>query len=596
MGVSMLLQIKFKATLLRPLFVGVVLLIAFHGGRAQDFKRQYKNSKDFFKEGKYNLAMESFKPVMVYDKNNPYAEYASFYYAQAALRQNFSAVAKDMLLQIRRLYPNWDQMNEVNYWLAKIYFDKGEWFQGMHILSEIRQEDYLETEEIGRLKRHHLSLVSDPEVMRMMWEEYPNDQDVGKFLAAAIGRQPYDKQDRVLFDSVVTRFGLDPRKYTAATVPMPVFKDSYTVSVLFPFLASTLDASPSIKQNQLVLDLYEGMRIACDSLFRKGIKIDLWVYDTERNPSDPDRGKEAMKKLLGSEELKNTDLIVGPIFREELKPVQQFSEERWINMINPVSNNAEYIGQNPYAMLFQPSLETLGARSADMLAARGKKKNCMVLYGDSQKDSVMAANFSRRAQELGLQIVWSEQFKKETAERIIAILAKPTEFDEFKNPKQFTMKLDSIGSVYVASDNPLIYTKVISSIESRGDSVLIIGSESWLDNPSVDLRKYERLNVMFAAPNYTPYFLPPFLNFRKAFIKTHGYFPQEYMNYTKVGFEFMMIVGRALHNHGVYFQEGLYKGGMISGFLTTGYEYSQARDNQGFPFIYFLNGQLVPVK
>ena len=134
----MLLQIKFKATLLRPLFVGVVLLIAFHGGRAQDFKRQYKNSKDFFKEGNYNLAMESFKPVMVYDKNNPYAEYASFYYAQAALRQNFSAVAKDMLLQIRRLYPNWDQMNEVNYWLAKIYFDKGEWFQGMHILSEIR--------------------------------------------------------------------------------------------------------------------------------------------------------------------------------------------------------------------------------------------------------------------------------------------------------------------------------------------------------------------------------------------------------------------------------------------------------------------------
>ena len=485
----MLLQIKFKATFLRPLFMGVVLLIAFHGGRAQDFKRQYKNSKDFFKEGKYNLAMESFKPVMVYDKDNPYAEYASFYYAQAALRQNFSAVAKDMLLQIKRLYPNWDQMNEVNYWLAKIYFDKGEWFQGMYMLSEIKLEDYLETEEIGRLKRHYLSLVSDPEVMRMMWEEYPNDQDVGIFLAAAIGRQPYDKQDRVLFDSVVTRFGLDPQKYTAATVPMPVFKDSYTVSVLFPFLASTLDASPNIKQNQLILDLYEGMRIACDSLFRKGIKIDLLVYDTERNPSDPDRGKEAMKKLLGSEELKNTDLIVGPIFREELKPVQQFSEERWINMINPVSNNAEYIGQNPYAMLFQPSLETLGARSADMLAARGKKKNCMVLYGDSQKDSVMAANFSRRAQELGLQVVWSEQFKKETAERIIAILAKPTEFDEFKNPKQFTMKLDSIGSVYVASDNPLIYTKVISSIESRGDSVLIIGSESWLDNPSVDLRK-----------------------------------------------------------------------------------------------------------
>lgn len=335
--------------------------------------------------------------------------------------------------------------------------------------------------------------------------------------------------------------------------------------------------------------------MAVDTLFRQGTTIRLLAYDTERVPSEPERSKEAIRKLLESGELKNTDLIVGPIFREELLPVQQFSEERWINMINPVSNNSEYVGSNPYAMLFQPSLETLGARSAEILATRTKNKNCMILYGGAPKDSVMAVNFHRRAQELGLQIVWSEKFKKETVERIISILARPTEFDEFKNPIQFTMKLDSIGSIFVASDDPLVYTKVISSVEARGDSVLIIGSESWLDNPSVDLGKYEKMHVMFAAPNYTPYADPAFIGFRRSYIRSHGSFQPEYMNYTKIGFEFMMITGRALKNHGVYFQDALAQAGPIPGWMTKNFHFSTSRDNTGFPFVYFRRGDLVPI-
>lgn len=575
--------------------VWLLALFSF-ASSAQDFKRQYKNARDFFQEGKYNLAMEAFKPLMVYDKNNPYTEYASFFYAMSALRQNYSAVARDMLLQIKRLYPAWDQMNEVNYWLARIYFDKGEYFQGMRLLTEVKQEDFLEQQEVARIKRYYLMRITDPEVLRMMWEEYPDDVEVAKPLARSIALQPNPLQDQALLDSVISRFSLPRDNYIGLNGPKPVFRDTYTVSVLFPFLAATLDATPNRKPNQLILDLYEGMRMAADTLFRQGINIRLLAYDTERSPAEPERGQLAIRKLLETEELKNTDLIVGPIFREELKPVQEFSEKNWINMINPVSNNSEFIGRNPYGLLFQPSLETLGSRSADLLASRARNKNCMILYGDTPRDSVLATNFYNRAREQGLNVVWSEKFRRETAERILSILAKPTEYDEFKNPIQFSMKLDSIGSIFVASDNPLVYTKVISSVEARGDSILIVGSESWLDNPSVDLAKYEKLHIMFAAPNYTSFTDPAFLNFRKAYIRSHGAFPPEYMNYTKVGFEFMMIIGRALKAHGVYFQDGLQAAGPLSGYLTRKFHFSPMRDNMGFPFIYFHRGDLVPVE
>jgi len=579
-----------------PRILCVCLLLLAFTGQAQDFKKLYKNARELFKDGKYNLALEAFKPLMVYDKNNPYTEYASFYYAQCAMQLNYGAVARDMLLTIKRLYPEWDQLNEVNYWLARIYFERGEYFQGMRLLSEVKQEDFIEQQEIARIKRYYLIRITDPEVLRMMWEDYPNDLEVGKYLARAIALQPTSRQDHALLDSVIARFQFPRENYVGLNGPKPAFRDTYTVSALLPFLAATLEPTPNRKPNQFILDLYEGMRMATDTLFRQGINIRLLAYDTERNPTEPEVGKEAIRKLLETEELKNTDLIVGPIFREELKPVQEFSEKHWINMINPVSNNAEFIGQNPYGMLFQPSLESLGIRSAELLAHRAKNKHCMILYGSAPKDSVMAAAFYKRAVEQGLSVVWSEKFRRETADRILSILAKPTEFDEFKNPTQFTMKLDSIGSIFVASDDPLIYTKVISSVEARSDSVLIVGAESWLDNTSVDLGKYEKLHIMFAAPNFTPYGASAFLNFRRAYIRSHGSFPPEYMNYTKIGFEFMMIVGRALKAHGVYFQDGLQLNGPVPGVLTKRFQFSPQRDNIGFPFIYFRNGDLVAIE
>ena len=137
-------------------WVCVISFSSFQRAEAQDYKRQYKNAKEFFTAGNYNLAMESFKPLLTYDKDNIYIEYASFYYALSALRLSYFAVAKDMLLQIKKLYPAWDQMNEVNYWLAKIYLDRGEYFQGMHVLSEVKQEDMIEMEEIVKLKRNYI--------------------------------------------------------------------------------------------------------------------------------------------------------------------------------------------------------------------------------------------------------------------------------------------------------------------------------------------------------------------------------------------------------------------------------------------------------
>lgn len=570
------------------IFVNCTLSIVNYSYAQTDYKQQYAISKKLFTEGKYNLAMESFKKLIPYDANNPYREYASFYYAVSAYHQNFKSVAKDMFSQIKALYPSWDKMDEVNIWMAKIHFDNKEYFQGFKLLSELKNENT--QKEVSALKKQAVISIQDTETLKRMLEEYPKDAVIGEKLARELSKNQTAKEDQKLLESLISKFDLKKSDYIVET-PQTLHKDIYTVSVLFPFVVSTIDVSPTRKRNQFVLDLYEGMKLAVDTLAKQGIKISLRAYDTERNP-------DRIKSLLLMRELKSSDMIVGPLYSEENAMIQEYSNVNQINLFNPISNNYDLVRDNFYGFLFQPSNETLGSQSAEYLASVKRNKKCIVFYGESRKDSTLAASFVSKARESGLKVLRAERITKESSRKILEILATPTEFDEFKYPKQFTLPKDSLGSVFVASDDPLIYTKVISSVETRKDSVTIVGSENWLDQTAVDYSKYESLKIVLYAPNFSAENNSAYQKFQRKFVKEHGRNSSSapYSNYAKVGYDFMLFAGNTLKKHGVYFQDAIQKNKQIPGYLTGGYDFTQGRTNLFVPFIEFRDGKLAEIK
>ncbi len=578
---------QFTKLIVFILIVNCQLLIANCALAQTDYKQQYSISKKLFTEGKYTLAMESFKKLIPYDQRNPYSEYASFYYALSAYHQGYLSVSKDMFNQIKTLYPTWDRIDEVNIWLAKIHFDSKDYFQGLRILGGIKNNKILK--EVVPLKKQAIASIVDIETLKTMMENYPEDEVIGEKLARELSKNLTRIEDQELLEGIVNRFKLKKSDFINET-PASVHKDVYSVSVLFPFVVSTLDPTPSRKRNQFVLDLYEGMKLAVDTLAKQGTKISLRAYDTERN-------QEKIKKILETKELKNTDLIVGPLFQEENNRVQEFSSVNQINVFNPISNNTELIENNFYGFLFQPGFEALGEQAAQFLIDLDSTRKCMVFYGESKRDSTLAASFVNRAGRSGLKILRSERVSKETSRKIIDILAKPTEFDEFKYPIQFTLPKDSLDYIFVASDDPLVYTKVISSVETRADSVLIIGSENWLDQSAVDYEKYQSLNIILTGSNFSAVDNKWYQAFQRKFIRTHGRISSTstYTNYAKLGYDFMLFVGNALKKYGVYFQEGLKREKWVPGFLTGGYDFQNSRDNHHIPFIQFESGKLVVI-
>lgn len=568
---------KFTTTLL-------ILCFAF-AAQAQDFKKQFRKAKELFNQANYSAAMDAFNPLMVYDKNNSYAEYATFYYALSAQRLGFSTVAKNQFAHLRKTYPTWPQLNEATLWLSKLYFESGDYFIAMKLANEITDPSM--KEKLDSIKRVHLSKIKDVEIAKMLREENPNDPEVDRALVTAIGQSPSRDLDLNLFQSILQKYYWNEADFISTAPGQTIFRERYRVAALLPFRASTLEPSPERKKNQPILDIYQGMHLASDSLEKSGIHIDLLAYDTERNP-------EVTKALLEQDELKSVDLIIGPLFAEDAKPVQQFARENQINVVvNPVSNNSDFLADNPYSFLYQPSHETIGRKSAELVARNVSNKKTLVYYGESPKDSVMAFNYIKKALELGLKVVYAEEVRLETSFRILDKLAKATKYDEWKNPLEFTMKKDSIGSIFVASDDPVIYTKVVNSVETRGDSILVIGTEAWLEENSADYSKLEKTKVVFAAPNFCSPISAPAIYFRDAYLKRHGVLPSDN---ARKGFEMMMNLGKALGTYGTNFPYSLQNGASIPGFLTSGFGLQPTRDNGNFSFVTFKMGELVEVR
>lgn len=545
-----------------------------------DFTRQYFNAKTLFREGKYNLAMESFKPLITHDANNRYSEYASFYYALAAYHQNFHSVARDMLSQIKKLYPSWDKIDEVNFWMGKIHIDNKNYFEGLKAWNTVRDKEI--KKNINGLKVQLLSSLDDTETLRMMHEEFPEDEIVARSFAKSLSKHIQDAQYREELETLIDKYKFK-RDDFIADVPKTYYRDTYVVAAMFPFMVNSLEPTTAPKRNQIILDFYEGLKLAVDTLADQNINISLRAYDTERRP-------EKIRRLLQADELKNADLIIGPFFTDENVLIQEFSLANRINVFSPFSNNPELVASNDYGFLFQPSYETLGRKSAEFLADRLKrKKTCMVFYGTSKKDSVQAAAFMQKATEAGLKIVSSMVVPKESTSQIISTLATPTEFDEWQNPIEFELKKDSIEAIYVASDDPLIYTKVISGVDTRADSIMIVGSENWLNDNAVDFEKYQSLGVILAAPGFTAPYNMHYKAFMRKYMRLHGRVPG---NYAKMGYEMMLFLGNSMKKYGGYFQEGFNKEKFMRGYLSEGYNFQFSHDNQLVPFVKFRNGQL----
>ena len=92
------------------------------------------------------------------------------------------------------------------------------------------------------------------------------------------------------------------------------------------------------------VDFYRGSLLALEDLRRIGYSVNVSVFDTERTES-------RLQEIISSVAFEEADLIIGPIYADELKVVLPYAEERNIPVVTPLSDiNAEEVSS---PVLFQ---------------------------------------------------------------------------------------------------------------------------------------------------------------------------------------------------------------------------------------------------
>jgi hypothetical protein len=575
-------------------------------------KKEYLHGWEMFKIGRYEMAMEILKPLTLPVNKSPFTPYAGYYYSLAAYNQGYHYLAEEMLKYILREYHDWEQNDYLRFWLVNIYMTEREYSNGLSFAARIHNPGI--KEQTDELVRKELYEIDSMERLISLYKEYREYKAVGEVLADRIVMQPILDQDRVLLNTLVRKFDLDGDKYNIIDEITSVKKSEYNIAILFPFMLADIVPNQVARGNEFILDLYEGMKIAQSDLKSKGVNLNLYAFDTKMDST-------VTRNLVRSGQLNGMDLIIGPLYPDPVKIISEFSFDQRINMFNPLSTNSNLISNNPFCFLMKPSAERQAREAGQYITSRLDNPYGMIFYEDSDRDSVMAYSFLEQIKEDSFHIIQLKKITSPDSVNVYNYLTHKVKFSDLAYSQEDSLRLvreymledfmedyirqgrgnnnenepeilmvspDSIGYIFIASNSELIGANTISGVETRGDSILIIGNESWLNFKSLSLEQLEMLNIILIAPGYVKRDNYRLENLNMKIIEAVNKLPNKY-HYT--GYELLYFVGEMLNSYGVYFQTGMSKIGKYPGIVFEGFDYSEGNDNAVVPIIRFDNSE-----
>ena len=106
-------------------------------------------------------------------------------------------------------------------------------------------------------------------------------------------------------------------------------------AVILPFLDGV-----SKSESSRMVEYYEGLLMAVDSLKRTGTSIDLYTYN-----SGPESA--SLNSILGKSEMKDMDIIFGPLYQQHIEPLAEFAKKQDTRLVIPFTSKDNTVFQNP---------------------------------------------------------------------------------------------------------------------------------------------------------------------------------------------------------------------------------------------------------
>ena len=247
------------------------------------------------------------------------------------------------------------------------------------------------------------------------------------------------------------------------------------------------------KVNNNYVDFYKGVLLAMEDLKAEGYSIDLSVYDTEHSA-------QKIKELVDYEDgLLDTNLIIGPVYEDELRYVLDLAEDNNIPVVSPLAD----IEGIKSPVLFQ--MQSEDSRKYDKFSDVLDGSREVVMIYASSNDKAFAEEIKAEAKlapmrELNFVFNRESYFYNRNADGSNGAFVDIKEYMRTQSAKAYVIVADR------DTDIDRILTTLSStraSIVDRGFNVgnyMIIGNRKWSRLANIERQSFFRNNVAFLVP------------------------------------------------------------------------------------------------
>ncbi len=298
-------------------------------------------------------------------------------------------------------------------------------------------------------------------------------------------------------------------------------KQKYKAAFLLPFYLAGNDNSISISKEQLMgkisiakqvvtnaadttvvyagvnidpkalgfLEFYEGALLAVDSLQRAGVNIEVYAFDVSN--------QKMINQLLQLDEMREMDLIVGPVYPELQETVASFAAKNRIPMVSPLAATGNYEQNNSWYFKVNPTREYQVEQTAMYVAKELENRNFVMLKyegnpssADAQLAKLCKENFVSR----GGKVLFHEyDLQQSGLNEINSVISGTTE-----------------NVFFIPTDNEAQVSMAITNLNtlSETSNVILVGSQMLTKLKSIQPENFHRVRLRYLSPYFVDYTRP----------------------------------------------------------------------------------------
>ncbi|GAA4451603.1 hypothetical protein GCM10023189_13680 [Nibrella saemangeumensis] len=536
-------------------------------------ERRYKAAVRQVQSGQYDQAKKELQSMM--DRSNRLAPYAHYYYAVAAFRQRNYNQARTTLKQLIDRFPDWRKMEDAYYLYASASMEAGQYEDALTYLSRI--SDASLRSAVDKLERHFFGQLSDLRQLKQLQREFPENRNLALALVSLIQRTSSDKADLELSDRLTNRFGAPGTASSGQTTAVTASrternrnKGYYNVAVLFPFRIDDFDANRRARNNQYAIDLYNGIQMAKAKLQAEGVTVNVFAYDL-------DNDVEKAREIVSNPGFAQTDLIFGPLYAEPNKLVTSFASENNMVLVNPLATSSDLIQEQPLAFLAQPSLERQADKTLAFVRSLGVSRKAAIYYGNSRKDSTLAAVYEAKLKEAGFQVIDRKKLSG-TSEA----MATGMRISDLNKPDH----------VFISTSSDEDGPRFLAALSRLRITAPVVITASAFDMYKSSSGTFNRRELYLLYPDFVDFTREEVDQFQENYLSRRNIIPSVF---TFQGYDMMLFFGRQLAKNGPQVQRRSTLRAEGDDYLLSGFDYRNSNENETVPIVKFTDGRFIKV-